>query len=113
VETVAVNPTLVALAGTVTDGCTVTAELVLARLTLIPPEGAAALRVTVQASVPEPDIDELAHEMPLRVGVAAAVPVPLRLTATVEFVEELLVMVNCPVAEPAAEGSNCTFTDAD
>jgi hypothetical protein len=35
-------------------------------------------------------------------------PVPLRLTTDVGLVEELLVIVICPVAEPAVVGSNCT-----
>lgn len=33
-------------------------------------------------------------------------PVPLKLTTAVELVDELLVMVNCPVAAPVAVGSN-------
>jgi len=61
VEAVAVNPALVALAGTVTAAGRLTALLLLARLTLIPPLGAAELSVTVQASVPAPVIDELLH----------------------------------------------------
>ena len=37
-------------------------------------------------------------------------PVPLRLTDAVEFVEELLLTVNCPVAAPAAVGSKVSVT---
>jgi phosphoribosylcarboxyaminoimidazole (NCAIR) mutase len=37
------------------------------------------------------------------------VPVPLRLITGVPAVEELLAMVSCPVAAPAATGLNCTF----
>jgi hypothetical protein len=59
--TVAGNPMLVALAGTVTVAGTVTEVLLLERLTTNPPAPAAALRVTVQASAPAPVIDPLAH----------------------------------------------------
>jgi hypothetical protein len=58
-DTVAVNPALVALAGTITVAGTVTAALLLDRLTFIPFFGAAARSVTVQASVPEPVMDAL------------------------------------------------------
>ena len=64
-ETVALNPTLVALAGTDTEAGKVTAALSTARLTVIPPEGAAASRVTVHASVPAPVIDEMLQESSL------------------------------------------------
>lgn len=50
--TVAEKAPLVDPAGTVTDAGTVTALLLLARVTANPPAGAAALSVTVQASVP-------------------------------------------------------------
>lgn len=46
-ETVAVNPALVAFAGTVTDAGTLTAELLLDRVTVNPVLGAAAVRFTV------------------------------------------------------------------
>jgi len=52
--TVAVNPTLADPAGTVTDEGTVIAVSLLNRLMAVPPAGAAALRVTVQASEPAP-----------------------------------------------------------
>ena len=52
--TVAVNPALVAPAGTVTEPGTVTAELLLDRLTASPPVPAAAERLTVQLSLPAP-----------------------------------------------------------
>ncbi len=60
-ETVAEKPAVVAPAATVTAAGTVTAELLLARLTLKPPLGAAALSATVQESVPAPVIDPLAQ----------------------------------------------------
>jgi len=42
-----------------------------------------------------------------------SVPVPLRLTTAVPLVDELLWIVICPVAAPAAVGSNCTFNVTD
>ena len=94
-DTVAVKPALIAFAGTVTAAGTTTAESLLDRLTLAPPLGAAALNVTVQASVPDPVIDPLLQENPLNAATAvAATPEPLKLTTAVPLVEELLVMVN-------------------
>ena len=40
-----------------------------------------------------------------------ALPVPLRATVMVGFVDELLLMLNCPVAGPAADGSNVSVTE--
>jgi hypothetical protein len=91
--TVAVNPKLVAFAGTVTVLGTVTAELLLDRLTLSPPLGAAAVSVTVHASVPDPVMVPLLQYSALSAA-GAAVPVPLRLTTAVLLVDELLVMVS-------------------
>jgi hypothetical protein len=93
--TVAVNPALVAPAATVTVAGTETAALLLAKLTLSPPLGAAEVKVTVQASAPAPVRDALLHESALNddvVGVAA--PVPLRLITALPLVEELVVMAN-------------------
>jgi hypothetical protein len=56
---VAVKLALVAFARTVTETGTVIDASLLERLTIIPPLGAAALRVTVQASVPAPVIAPL------------------------------------------------------
>ena len=39
-------------------------------------------------------------------GFAVAVPVPLRATTAVLAVEELLLMVTCPVSDPVAAGLN-------
>jgi hypothetical protein len=107
-ETVAVKAALVAPAATVTEAGTVTALLPLDRVTLTPPLGAAVLRVTVQASVPEPVMDVL---LQLRV-LSEARPVPLRLTMVVLPAVALLVMVSVPEAAPAAVGSNCTCSVA-
>jgi hypothetical protein len=88
-DTVAVNPALLASAGTVTVAGTVTAALLLARLTLKPPVPAAAVSVTVQLSLPDPVIDALLQESALNVP-APAVPVPVRLITAVPLVDELL-----------------------
>src|SRR5271170_1259598 len=52
--TVAVNEVLVAFSGTVTVAGTVTSGLLLERFAVNPPDGAAALSVTVQVSVAVP-----------------------------------------------------------
>jgi hypothetical protein len=88
-----VNAALVALAGTVTVAGSVTAVLLLNRVTLSPPLAVAAFSVTVQASVPEPVMDPLVQVSVLNTP-GAGVPVPLRLIIAVPLVEELLVMVN-------------------
>jgi hypothetical protein len=102
---VAVNAALVALAGTTTDAGTLTAVLLLERLTLNPLPDAAELNVTVQASVPEPVIDALPHDRALKEG-GAGVPLPARLTAVLGLAEELLETVSCPATDPAAVGAN-------
>jgi hypothetical protein len=107
---VAKKATLVALTGTVTVAGSVTAGLLLERLTFSPPLPAATLRNTVQESVPDPVIEALAQENALSVP-GAAVPVPLSITAT-GLVEELLVKVSAPVTAPVAEGSKLTVSFA-
>lgn len=109
--TVAENPTLIALAGTVTEAGSVTAPALLERLTPSPPLPAAALNVTVQASVPAPVMVPLLQVNEFNPG-ALAVPVPLRLITADRLVEELLAMVSCPVAAPTIEGSNCRLSVA-
>jgi hypothetical protein len=91
--TVAVNPALVALAGTTTVAGTVTAASLLVRATLNPPLPAAVLSVTVQASLPDPVSDALLQDKPLSVA-GTAVPVPVRLTTAVPLVEEVLWIVS-------------------
>ena len=91
--TVAVNPALVALAGTTTVAGTVTAVLLLLNPTLTPPLPAAELSVTVQLSLPEPVIDALLQVSPLKVPAAAA-PVPVKLITAVPLVDEVLWMVS-------------------
>ena len=92
-ETVAVNPALVALAGTTTVAGTVTAALLLVKPTLKPPLPAAVVSVTVHASLPAPVIDALLQDNALNAA-GTAVPVPVRLTTAVPLVDELLWMVS-------------------
>lgn len=54
-------------AATVTEAGTVTAVLLLVRLTATPPLAAAALKVTVQLSVPAPVMEAALQETPLSV----------------------------------------------
>ena len=68
VETVATKFAVVAPAATVTLAGTVTAELLLARLTVKPPVRAAVLSDTLQLSVPDVVIDPLVQVKPLNVG---------------------------------------------
>ena len=111
-DTVALNAALVDAAGTVTEEGTLTALLLLERLTATPPLGADPVNVTVHASVPAPVIDELLQDTALTVGAVDA-PVPLKLTEAVGLVDEVLVMVSCPDNEPAVVGSNCTVMTTD
>jgi len=103
---VAVNVALVAFAKTVTVEGTVTAVLLLLKLTVAPPLGAAALSVTVQVSVVEPVSELLAQVKPLAGGIVA-LPVPVKSTTTDELVALSFVTVIWPVAVPAVVGANC------
>jgi len=76
----------------------------LASVTTCPPAGAAALSVTVQASVPAAEKDAVVQVSELSVP-AAASPVPLRLIVAVGFVVALLVTRIDPVFAPAVVGS--------
>ncbi len=109
-DTVALKPAVVAPAGTVTDPGTVTALLLLDKLTASPPVPAAAVNVTVQASVPVLVIDPLLQLSPPSCP-AVACPVPLRAMAAVAAVV-LVVRVTDPVTAPAAVGSNSMFSVA-
>jgi hypothetical protein len=68
---VAVKLAVVDPAATVTEAGTVTAELLLVRLTVKPPLAAAALSVTVQPSVPAPVIELLLQLNPFKTGAGA------------------------------------------
>lgn len=93
-DTAAVNPALVALAGTVTVVGTVTAPLLLDRLTLSPPLGAAPLNVIVHASVTDPVSDALLQERLLNVAVAPPLPCTLTIAAVLD--EALVMIPNSP-----------------
>lgn len=105
-EILAVKFVLLAPAGTVTEPGTFTSELLLERLTADPPLAAAVFNVTVQLSVPEPVNERLAQLSPLSTGT----PVPLTPTTVEVPPAELLVTDTCPLAAPAAVGSNCTLS---
>jgi hypothetical protein len=107
-ETFAAKLALMAPDATFTDAGTATALLLLLRVTANPPLAAAAFSVTVQLSVPAPDIEPSAQLSPLSAGD----PVPLKLTVDDVPVDESLVKVSTPVAAPDAVGSNCTATVA-
>src|SRR5271169_1813337 len=72
---VALKVAEVAAAATVTDAGTVRVELVLVRVTVAPPAGAAPLRVTVQVEVPELFKVAGRQARDLTVGKSAAPPV--------------------------------------
>ncbi len=70
---------------------TVTAPLLLDRLIVIPPVGAAALNVKVQGSVPAPNIEEFAQLRPDSEDDDEAEPLPCNLTAPDTLVFALVV----------------------
>lgn len=106
-ETLAIKFALVAPAATVTELGTFTNELLLERATTKPPLAAAAFKVAVQLSVPDPVNERLAQVSPLNTGT----PVPLRPTTVDVPPAELLVTETWPLAVPASVGSNCTLSD--
>jgi hypothetical protein len=95
-----------------TDGGTVTAELLLARLTLMPPVGAALLTVTVHASVAAPVRELVVQLNDDTDGRITIVPVPLNPTASGLPLVALLMKVSVPDRAPFAVGRNCTVTVA-
>jgi hypothetical protein len=58
-NTLAMNPAMLAFAGTINMAGTVTAALLLARLTAWPPLPAGVISVTVQGSLPDPVMNAL------------------------------------------------------
>jgi hypothetical protein len=90
----------------VTDAGTVTALLLLFRFTVWPPLFAAAVRVTVQASVVAPVSELLLQETAL--GAGTDWPVPFRLTVAAPPEYSLAVTVSVPSAVPTAVGSKVT-----
>jgi hypothetical protein len=95
-------------AATVTDAGTVTAALLLERLTAMPLLSAAVFSVTVQMSEPEPVIAPVAHPSLFTIGT----PLPDKPTVRETLLDELLVRDSWPLALPAPVGSNCTLTSA-
>jgi hypothetical protein len=89
-DTLAVNWAVVAFAAMKDADGTITAALLLDRVTLKPPASAGPLIVTVQRSVPVPPIDALLQERLVSLGA----PVPLRGITAVLLTEELLVTVS-------------------
>lgn len=108
---VALKVPVVDPAATVTVAGTVTSLVLLVRVTAVPPVGAAALRVTVQASVPAPVRVAFVQVRELRAP-AVVSPVPLRLMSVVGFELALLVIRIEPVSAPAVVGSNATCSVA-
>ena len=107
-DAVAVNPMVVALAGTVTVGGTETATLLLPTPTLKPPSGAEELNVTEQVSAPAPMRDPLVHEKAVSTGAGVEetglLPWPCRRTVVVGTIIELLLMTRFPESVDAPAG---------
>jgi hypothetical protein len=104
---VAEKAALEAPAAMVAEAGTVTALLLLDRLTTVALVTADVI-VTVQASVPAPVSDPLLQERPL--NAAAACPVPL--SAMVGVLDALLPIVTDPVTAPPVVGSKPTVSVA-
>ena len=104
---VTIKDPLDAPAGIVKAAGTVNAGALLSRPTEMPPAGAAALRDTVQLSLPAPVMLALLQESPLNTPGAAS-PVPLRLTVPFHSPATLVAMLRVPVAAPLVVGSNFT-----
>jgi hypothetical protein len=104
---VAVKAALEAPAATVTDAGTVTALLLLARLTRVPTV-TGPVSVTVHASVTDPVSDPPVQETPLTVG--GACPVPLNVIVAV--LGALLLISTVPLTAPDNAGSNPTVSTA-
>jgi hypothetical protein len=98
----------VAPAATVTVAGTLTDVLLLPSFTISPVLSAAAFKVTVQLSVPPPVIDPVAQLSVVRTGT----PRPERETPFDAPSTELLVNVSCPADVPVALGLNCTLSVA-
>ncbi len=106
-DTLAVKLALVAPGGTDNETGTLTALLLLDRLTVMPPLVAGALNVTLQLSVPDPIIDELAQLSPANEAVEEEAPRPCSFTIPPTLTLELVTpfTLNCPVESVAEPGS--------
>lgn len=109
---VAVKLAVVAPPAICTDGGSVTAALLLARFTLIPPEGALLATVTVHASVAAPVREFVVQVSDVTAGKIAIVPVPLSATVSGVPLVALLVIVSVPDSAAFVVGRNCTATAA-
>jgi hypothetical protein len=109
---VAVKLAVVAPLAIWTDGGTVTAALLLARFTLMPPVGAPLATVTVQASVAAPVSEFVVQVSDDTAGRIAIVPVPLSPTVSGLPLVALLKMVRVPDSDAFVVGRNCTANTA-
>jgi hypothetical protein len=110
-DTVAAKPALLAYCGTTTLAGTVTAELLLARFTVILPLVFLEFNVTEQAKAPGPVIEGLLHDRSARLT-AGAVPFPVSAIDALGLLEALLLTVILPDATYSTVGSNCTSSVA-
>jgi len=110
---VAVKPALLVPLAICTDAGTVTAEFELARFTLMPPDGALLLTVTVHASVAAPVSELEVQVSDCTDGRIAMVPVPLSATVSVPPLVALLERTRLAETAPDAVGLNRTLTVAD
>ena len=113
-DAAAVNMALVAFAGTTSVAGTVTAALLLARLTLRPPLPAAAVSATVQLSLPGPVIEALLQEsalnaVPAAAGLLNTVPQPNGGRATRKhdnMANSFVHRPSCPGVEPRLQAQS-------
>jgi hypothetical protein len=111
-EAVAINPTVEAPPVTVTEGGTVTALLLLIRLTMVV-FVAADDSITVQASVPAPVSVALLHETALGAATAGDALCPAPLNGIVVSLGVLSTIVAVPLKALAELGSNVMTSVAD
>ena len=108
----AVNPILVAVAGTVTELGSVTtfpAGSVLIRLTSTPPIGAAAFNVTVHEEEPGPTMDDGVQESPLTPGSVVVAGLIWRVSALETPLALALRVAECVVVTVVALAVNPTL----
>ncbi len=73
---------------------------------VVPVEVSVTGRVALEPSITSPKVRLLG----LTVSTSEVVPVPLKLTEVVGFVDEVLLIVNVPVTDPAVVGANFTVS---
>ena len=93
VDTVALNLTLLSPAGTVMDAGTLMAAMLLERATKSPPEGAAALVVSVHVSLTAPVTVVVSQLRPLSKAFCAE-PLPCSFTVAAGVEEEVAITLN-------------------